>query len=82
MTIQELRDHDLVLFEAVVGSRSYGLATAESDTDIKGVFYMPRENYFGNEYVAQVSSPSNDEVYYELGRFVELLSELIFNSRT
>lgn len=75
MTIDELRKNGLILFEAVVGSRSYGLATASSDTDIRGVFYLPPEYYLGGQYIAQVANASNDEVYYELGRFVELLSK-------
>ncbi|WP_312792252.1 DNA polymerase beta superfamily protein [Sphingobacterium sp.] len=75
MTIDELRKNGLILFEAVVGSRAYGLATASSDTDIKGVFYLPLEYYLGGQYIAQVANASNDEVYYELGRFVELLSK-------
>ncbi|WP_426791193.1 DNA polymerase beta superfamily protein [Sphingobacterium sp. WOUb80] len=75
MTIDELRKNGLILFEAVVGSRTYGLATASSDTDIKGVFYLPLEYYLGGQYIAQVANASNDEVYYELGRFVELLSK-------
>lgn len=37
MTIDELRDSGLMLFEAVVGSGAYGLATSSSDTDIRGV---------------------------------------------
>ncbi|WP_245971437.1 DNA polymerase beta superfamily protein [Sphingobacterium puteale] len=75
MTIDELRKSGLILFEAVVGSRAYGLATASSDTDIRGVFYLPVEDYLGGQYIAQVANASNDEVYYELGRFVELLSK-------
>lgn len=75
MTINELRKNGLILFEAVVGSRAYGLATASSDTDIRGVFYLPLEYYLGGQYIAQVANASNDEVYYELGRFVELLSK-------
>jgi len=75
MTIDELRKNGLILFEAVVGSRAYGLATASSDTDIRGVFYLPLESYLGGQYIAQVANTSNDEVYYELGRFVELLSK-------
>ena len=75
MTIDELRKNGLILLEAVVGSRAYGLATASSDTDIKGVFYLPLEYYLGGQYIAQVANASNDEVYYELGRFVELLSK-------
>lgn len=75
MTINELRDRGLILYEAVAGSRAYGLDTASSDTDIRGVFYLPLEYYLGNQYIAQVANASNDEVYYELGRFVELLSK-------
>ena len=73
LTIDDLQRQKLILFEAVSGSRAYGLAAPESDTDIKGVFYLPRTQYFGLEGLQQVSNDSNDEVYYELGRFVELL---------
>lgn len=73
MTIAELKQKGLILFECVSGSRAYGLDTEQSDTDIKGVFYLPREQFYGLEYIAQVHNESHDEVYYELGRFVELL---------
>lgn len=73
MTIQELKDKGLLLFECISGSRAYGLETPKSDTDIKGVFYLPRKKFYGLDYIAQVNNESNDEVYYELGRFVELL---------
>ncbi|MGB1206232.1 MAG: DNA polymerase beta superfamily protein [Chitinophagales bacterium] len=74
MTIEELKAKKLIIFECISGSRAYGLATATSDTDIKGVFILPKKEYYGLNYVAQVSDKSNDEVYYELGRFIELLS--------
>ncbi len=73
MTIAELKDKGLLLFECISGSRAYGLDTAQSDTDIKGVFYLPKEQFYGLEYTAQVNNESHDEVYYELGRFTELL---------
>lgn len=73
LTLEDLHQQNLILFEAVAGSHAYGLATAQSDTDIKGVFYLPAERYYGLNYQAQISNPSNDVVYYELGRFVELL---------
>ena len=34
---------------------------------------MPKEQFFGLEYLPQISNETNDEVYYEIGRFVELL---------
>lgn len=75
MTIQELKDKNLLLFECVSGSKAYGLDTPKSDTDIKGVFYLPKEQFFGLDYVAQQSNETNDEVYYELGRYVDLLAK-------
>ncbi|EDM36477.1 hypothetical protein PBAL39_12252 [Pedobacter sp. BAL39] len=73
MTIQEMKDRGLLLFECVSGSRAYGLATATSDTDIKGVYYLSRDQFFGLTDLPQISDERNDKVYYELGRFVELL---------
>jgi predicted nucleotidyltransferase len=73
MTIKDLKDKKLLLFECLSGSKAYGLATPQSDTDIKGIYYMPKEMFFGLKYIPQISDESNDEVYYEIGRFIELL---------
>lgn len=73
LTIEILREQNLILFEAVSGSKAFGLATETSDTDIKGVYYLPKDHFLGLEYTAQVNNESNDIVFYELGRFVELL---------
>ncbi len=75
MTIQDIKDRGLLLFECVSGSKAYGLDTPQSDTDLKGVYYLPKEQFYGLEYMPQISNESNDEVYYELGRYVELLSK-------
>lgn len=73
MTIQDLKSQNLILFEVISGSKSFGLDTPTSDTDIKGVYYLPKEKFFGLDYIPQISNETNDEVYYEIGRFVELL---------
>ncbi|WMJ74062.1 nucleotidyltransferase domain-containing protein [Cytophagaceae bacterium ABcell3] len=73
MNIQDIKNQNLILLECISGSRAFGLATPESDTDVRGVFYLPREKYFGLEYIPQISNETNDIVYYELGRFIELL---------
>lgn len=73
MTIDDLKKNNLILLECISGSRAYGLETEHSDTDIKGVFYLPKNHFFGLNYIPQISNESNDIVYYELGRFVELL---------
>lgn len=74
MTIKDLKNKELIILECISGSRAYGLDTATSDTDIKGVFILPKKNYYGLDYIPQVSNPTNDIVYYEFGRFMELLS--------
>lgn len=74
MTIEELRELNCIIYECISGSKAYGLDTPTSDTDIKGVFVLPKEMLLGMEYIPQVSNESNDIVFYELGRFIELLS--------
>lgn len=73
MDINYLKENNLILFEVISGSKSFGLDTPNSDTDIKGVFYLPKEYFYGLNYIPQISNETNDIVYYELGRFVELL---------
>lgn len=73
LTIETVKQNGWLVFEAIAGSKAHGLNTLGSDTDIKGVFVLPKEEFFGLRYTPQVSNESNDIVYYELGRYVELL---------
>lgn len=74
MLIDQVHDNkDVMLLQCISGSKAYGLDTPQSDTDIKGVFCLPKDNYYGIHYTEQVANDSNDIVYYELKRFVELL---------
>ncbi len=74
LTIDWIKQNGLLVFEAITGSKSYGLDTATSDTDIRGVFVLPKDMYYSLEYTAQVNNVTNDIVYYELKRFMELLA--------
>jgi len=74
MDIKELKQRGLIILECISGSKAYGLDTPSSDTDIKGVFIMPKYDYYGLNYIPQINNETNDIVYYELGRFMELLS--------
>lgn len=75
MTIEELRNSNCIIFECISGSKAYGLDTPTSDTDIKGVFVLPKSIYYGLSYIPQISNESNDIVFYELGRFMDLLAQ-------
>jgi hypothetical protein len=74
MTIQDLKNQNLIILECISGSRAYKLDTPKSDTDIRGVFILPKKEFYGLNYIAQVNDATNDTVYYELGRFMELLA--------
>jgi len=73
MTINDIKEKKLLLFECISGSKAYGLNTVQSDTDMRGVYYLPKAQFYGLEYIPQINNETSDEVYYELGRFVELL---------
>ena len=73
MTIKDIKENGLLLFECISGSKAYGLNTPSSDTDLRGVYYLPKKQFYGLDYIPQISNETSDEVYYELGRFVELL---------
>lgn len=74
MTLHELHNDDShLLLKCISGSQAYGLALPHSDTDIKGVFVLPKEEFYGLTYTDQVNNITNDEAYYELKKFVDLL---------
>ncbi|WP_205511605.1 DNA polymerase beta superfamily protein [Longitalea arenae] len=73
MTIKDIKEKGFLLLECISGSKAYGLNTSTSDIDLRGVYYLPKAQFYGLDYIPQISNESSDEVYYELGRFVELL---------
>jgi len=75
LDIQYLRDNKLILLECISGSKAYNLDLATSDTDIKVVFFLPKYKFYGFGYTPQVSNSTNDIVFYEIGRFLELLAK-------
>ena len=72
LTIEDIKQNGFLVFEVISGSRAYGLHTDKSDTDIKGIYILPKEYFYSLEYPSQVSNSTNDIVYYELNRFIEL----------
>ena len=57
------------------GSHAYGLATETSDEDFRGIFFASKADFYASTAPEQIADATNDRVYYELGRFVELLTK-------
>lgn len=74
-TIKELRKRGLIIFEAKMGSHAYGTNIPTSDVDLRGVFIQPLEDIFKYGFVDQVADKTNDIVFYELKRFLELVKK-------
>jgi len=75
LKVEQIRNSDQLLLEVISGSRAYGTNTPDSDLDLRGIFIMPRRDFFGLRPIDQVSDDRNDETYYEVGRYIDLLSK-------
>lgn len=76
MTYQELKQQKkLILLDCISGSTAYNLNVAGSDVDKKGIFIMPQKQLYGFEQQDQIANATNDEVYFEIGRFLDLLTK-------
>jgi uncharacterized protein len=71
--IDWIKANNYIVLEAITGSKAYGLDTPASDTDIRGVYILPKQSYYGLSFPEQVANETNDIVYYELRKFMELL---------
>ncbi|MFD8454820.1 nucleotidyltransferase domain-containing protein [Streptomyces coelicoflavus] len=66
-----VRDH--TVYACVMGSRAFGLATEDSDTDRRGVFLAPTALYWRFEKPpTHVEGPGEEQFSWELERFCEL----------
>ncbi|WP_030683493.1 DNA polymerase beta superfamily protein [Streptomyces sp. NRRL B-1347] len=66
-----VRDH--TIYACVMGSRAFGLATEDSDTDRRGVFLAPTPLYWRFEKPpTHVEGPADEQFGWELERFCEL----------
>ncbi|MBL4675486.1 MAG: nucleotidyltransferase domain-containing protein [Mucilaginibacter sp.] len=72
---QLLQKRDIILLDCVSGSTAYNLNTPSSDIDKKGIFILPQRDLYGFNYQDQIANSTNDEVYFEIKRFLELLTK-------
>jgi predicted nucleotidyltransferase len=70
---EDLRDY--VIYRCQVGSKAFGLATDESDDDLRGIFLPPARFHWSlRPLPEQIESTvaERDEVYWELEKFLRL----------
>ncbi|MBB6501046.1 DNA polymerase beta superfamily protein [Pedobacter cryoconitis] len=76
MTYNQLKQQKQhLLLDCISGSTAYNLNIPGSDIDKKGIFVLPQTELYGFNYQEQLSNPSQDEVYFEIGRFLDLLTK-------
>jgi hypothetical protein len=62
------------LLIVIRGSQAYGTNLPTSDTDYSGIYIQSIEDILGFGYKEQINDDKNDTVFYEIKRFLELLS--------
>lgn len=65
-----------IVLEGITGSKAYGLDTATSDTDVKGVYLLPTRDVLSLGFDPQHTTIDNtnpDWVYHEVGKFMKLV---------
>lgn len=77
---QNVREDNRLLYEYIRGSVAYGTAfdnmeNVQSDIDTSGVFFAPQNELWGfnSNYVERIADEKNDNVWFELGKWFELL---------
>lgn len=65
--------YDYVILRVVIGSRAYGLDEPGSDTDLRGIYLPPATLHWSLTGVPeQLENPEEEEVYWELQKFLTL----------
>lgn len=65
-----------IILEGVTGSTAYGLATENSDIDIKGVYLLPTSKILELSFNPEKTTKDHtdpDWVYHEVGKFMKLV---------
>lgn len=77
MTFDEIRQKGDLLFESIRGSHLYGLNGPDSDIDTFGVWCCPSSWLLGTgrDYVPDIRSETNDDTWYDIGKYIGLLEE-------
>ncbi len=75
MNINQLKDSGHIIYSVTAGSHLYGLNIPTSDVDERGIYSLPIEKFIFPDHPKQISCETNDTVYYEVVRFLELAKQ-------
>lgn len=71
--LEDYNLYDFVIYRCVLGSRAYGLADEDSDTDRRGIYLPPAELHWSLYGVPeQLENGETEEAYWELQKFLTL----------
>ena len=72
-SVQKCNLFERVIYRCIVGSRAYGLDTADSDTDRRGIYLPPAELHWSLYGVPeQLENEAAQEAYWEIQKFIIL----------
>lgn len=74
-TFEEIKEKNLLIYNYLRGSHCHGINTPLSDEDYGGIYLAPVEQIIGLglDYQEQIANETNDVVWYELQKFMNLL---------
>jgi uncharacterized protein len=62
-----------IILEGITGSTAYGLNTADSDEDLKGIYVAPTSEVLGLHNIKDtIDHTEPDWTYHEVGKFIKL----------
>lgn len=75
MNLTQLKASDYQILSVLAGSHLYGLNIPGSDEDVRGIFNLPMREYLKVNSPRQIADETNDEVHYEIKRFLDLAAQ-------
>lgn len=78
-----IRENSLIIYDVIYGSQAYGTNRPDSDIDKRGIFILPDsilscietvDGFVDKNYIFEVNDGTQNVVYYELRKFLYMLS--------
>ncbi len=78
-----IKSNNLIIYDVIYGSHAYGTNREDSDMDKRGIFILPDDilkpketvnGFEDNEYISEITDGTQNVVYYEIRKFLYMLS--------